>query len=328
MSSTKKVVIIFSAIALVCIIGTGIVLGIFFGSGNDLSSFFNIFEGSKIEVNESETLVLDDVSELVVDCTAGDITVIEADDARVELTGMIVGRQDNEKYLEVSKQDGTLTVRFDVETGFGNLFFADMQMKVYLPKEQMLDLQLISTSGNIQMKDLAFGDVSVSQTSGDVDIGNCCGTIMDMEITSGNTQITGAAFDEIQVISTSGNVDIEDTSANLTVGVTSGNINITNVSGELDAETTSGNITVDAAQADFGEMDIGATSGNVKLYLDEDAAFDLRANTISGKVQTEFDILVSGSDGLTDTNVSGACNGGGPLIDIEATSGNISVIQK
>ncbi|MGI5849435.1 MAG: hypothetical protein ACOX8Q_05155 [Christensenellales bacterium] len=45
MSKTTKIVIIFSMLALASIIGAGIVIGIFFGTGKDFSTSANVFGG-------------------------------------------------------------------------------------------------------------------------------------------------------------------------------------------------------------------------------------------------------------------------------------------
>jgi DUF4097 and DUF4098 domain-containing protein YvlB len=77
-------------------------------------------------------------------------------------------------------------------------------------------------------------------------------------------------------------------------------------------------------------MTIDVTSGKVRLYVDADAAFDLKAKVTSGDIDTDMDITVSGplSDKAASDVITGKAGGGGSLISITTTSGDIGIYQK
>ncbi|MDD5018493.1 MAG: DUF4097 family beta strand repeat-containing protein, partial [Eubacteriales bacterium] len=329
-STTKKVVLILTGIVLVCVIGAGIVLGAYFGGGNDLSSFFNLFGENNITVDESESLDLDGVSDIVVACTSGDILIAEGDQARAELKGTVLAREEQDKYLSVSEKDSVLTVRFDIVPVFGNVIMSDIKMTVYLPRELLIDMQINCASGDIAMRGVRYGDVKISNASGNVDITGCEGGDMDIDISSGNIKISDAVFDIIGIIGRSGNINVENTEGDLGVQNTSGDVNVIATYGTLDISVTSGSVTVDLSGEEVAAMDIGVTSGNAILFLDHDAAFDLTAKTISGNTDTDFDILVSGvpDSSPAGDSISGQVNGGGGMVSITVTSGNIYINEK
>lgn len=327
MSNKTRVVIIFSSIALACLIGAGIVVGVFFNSNNDFPKFSNIFAHG-IEIDESEQLDLEDIASLSVDCFSGMIDIVEADTASIELKGQVWTNKKQETYLDVYKKEGTLYIEYNVDNrqllSFLNI---DMRMTVYLPKENMLDLDIKSTSGDINIKDMQFGVVKILSTSGDTSIHDCAGMSLDIDKTSGDTDISNADFESINIACLSGDNTIKQTSASIAIRSTSGDIEIQEATGALLINSTSGKINAKFAGNDIKPIDIGLTSGDVKLYFDENAAFDLEAKGTSSNIKTDFEITVSGSPNEKNA-LSGKCNGGGALVKIQTTSGNINVLKK
>jgi lia operon protein LiaG len=131
------------------------------------------------------------------------------------------------------------------------------------------------------------------------------------------------------VHSTSGKIDIAGASGAIDAGCTSGRIDITGASGAIDAECTSGEISIDVAGA-VQPISASITSGSVSIYMPADAAFDIEAKTTSGGFSSDFNITVPGSryNSFIGEDISGTVNGGGPLVSVSITSGNINLIGK
>lgn len=334
MSSTKKVIIIFSGIFLASVIGMAITLGIIFGSGG-FKSFGDIFQGYKFGVNESSgSIDLAGVSAVRIEVTSCDIHIVPSDVAKVELKGTVIpGKQ--EKYLKVSEQDGTLLI--DVEDNSWSLFnifnvFMDLDLTVYLPAGNMLDVTVYCTSGNIDMTGMKLSGVELRRTSGNTDIRDCSAESFLSDATSGDTKITSSELGSMKLSCRSGNMTVNGTTGSIYARATSGNINIADADGALDVGCTSGDVSLDVADAAGAMQTItaGLTSGNIRIYLPMGAAFDLEARTTSGNITSDLGIAVSGSisKSFSGENISGTCNGGGPLVNVSVTSGNISIIGK
>ncbi len=327
MSKKTKVVIIFSSIALACMIGAGIIVGIFFGSNNDFAKFSNIFEGGQ-KIDESEQLSLKGVSALAIDCVSGRIDIVEADTAKVELTGDVWGNQQKkESYLDVYEKDGTIFIKYDIDSRPFSFLNIDVKMTVYLPRNNMLNLDIISTSGDINIQNMQFSDVKIKSTSGYTLIKECAGASLSLEKTSGDTDIAAADFNSISIVSQSGNIDIGETFGAVAIRSTSGDTRIENAYGPLAINSTSGDV---AAQitGKTPSVDIGVTSGDVQLLLNKNAAFDLSVKATSGRVNTDFDITINGNNSnIVEKSITGECNGGGDNVNITTLSGNISVMK-
>jgi DUF4097 and DUF4098 domain-containing protein YvlB len=323
MSKTAKVVIVFSSIALVCLIGVGIVLGVFFNQKCDLARFSNIL-GNATEVDESAQLSLDDIAALDVECTSGRIVFVESDEPRVTLKGKVWTSTPQDSYLTVSNEGNKVRVVFKkTRQQFLSWFHSDIEMTIYLPKENMLDLDVKNTSGSIEMNDMQFGDLAVHSTSGSGTISGIKAGTVDYKLTSGNTIIQSCVFDSMTIGCSSGTVKVYDTVADTKVTCTSGGILLDGIEGAVDARATSGNVTINMANVDIEPITVRITSGNCKLGVYEESAFNLSANVTSGNINLTMPIEITGKQDKDE--VTGTRNGGGVLVDLKSTSGNITI---
>jgi len=173
---------------------------------------------------------------------------------------------------------------------------------------------------------------------------------IDYEITlpkaSGISATTGSGDVQIQDVgatikaqSGSGSVRVHGVQGPSTLGTGSGDIELQQIGpGDVKAETGSGSVRLQgvagALKASTGSGDIEAQgqptsdwklstgSGSVRLIVGN-AHFNLDADTGSGSVNVSQPITMQGS--LNRHHVSGAVNGGGPIIRISTGSGDIQI---
>lgn len=320
MSSTKKIVIIFCGIFLASVIGMTITFG--FGGAS-------MFFGHGAEVNESSGLDLAGVKSIMIEAASSDIHVIPSDVAKVELTGMVIPGRQEDKYLNVSEEDGALLINVINDRFFFSIF-ADFDLTVYLPADCMLDANVHCTSGNIDMTGMQLGRVELWRSSGNAVIRDCSAESFLSDASSGDTRIESSSLGNMKLTCRSGNMTVSGTNGTIYARATSGNINIADAGEALDIGCTSGDVTLDVAAGTVPPITANLTSGNIRIYMPFDAAFDLDARTTSGNIESDLNIAVSGSlnRSFAGENISGTCNGGGPLVSIGVTSGNISIIAK
>jgi len=137
---------------------------------------------------------------------------------------------------------------------------------------------------------------------------------------SGNIHATGL-HGGFQLETGSGNIYAEQTGqGDVKAETGSGSIELRNLRGGLRAETGSGNIKLGGAPTASWHLETG--SGSVE-YWAGDAAFTLDAETGSGTVHTDREMVTQGE---SDRHyVTGKLNGGGPTVRIETGSGNIRI---
>jgi hypothetical protein len=137
---------------------------------------------------------------------------------------------------------------------------------------------------------------------------------------SGGIHVTGLQG-SFEVGTGSGSIYAEQTGiGNVEAQTGSGSIELKNLHGGLHAQTGSGGIKVSGTPSDPWRLITG--SGGVELWTGG-AAFTLDAETGSGGVHSDRDIVTQGS--LDRHHVAGKIGGGGPVVRIETGSGSIRI---
>jgi lia operon protein LiaG len=327
MSNSKKVLLIFGCVALVCLIGAAIVVGVYFGKAGSGAGIADLLGGERVTLDETQTLDLDGVTSLSVECPSGAITLAPGDEVRVELSGSIWTAKTKDQYLKVTQDGGALRVKLDLDPIGVN--FIDVQMKVYLPEDFGMETDISSASGGIDVQNLELGPVTVSCASGDVNISGVKGGALRIDSASGKIKVASSQFESIRATCQSGGIDVRDTNAAVTLHCTSGEVNVADVTGSIDVSSTSGGVTVSLSQPEIEEIRADVTSGSITLKLNAQAAFTLDANTTSGGIDCDFERTVSGgdSDGPVGEHITGKVNGGGASVNLSTVSGGINIIQ-
>ncbi len=193
-----------------------------------------------------------------------------------------------------------------------------IDFEVWVPHETTLKAN--SGSGDVMIEDLksmltvgtGSGNVKVSKIDGDVHANTGSGDVI-LESISGN--VNGQTG--------SGNITLSMTGPGaVRLGTGSGDVTARNVKGGLRIHTGSGNVTADGDVTSDWNMETG--SGDVRIQLPQSARFDLAAQTGSGDLHINREITLSG--GTTDKHrMRGKVNGGGPLVELHTSSGNIDL---
>ena len=202
---------------------------------------------------------------------------------------------------------------------------------------------------------ISLNNVSISATSGDLNIPALEAEALRMEVTSGDIYAE-AGTRTAEVRATSGDITLKlrGEAEGVTVGTTSGNVGIeaekarkikvSSTSGgigisagetqECEAGATSGNVYVDLLEA--GNVKIGTTSGGIQVSLAKFAS--LKANSTSGQVTAAlsdapgFTAEIGSVSGRMDYNMplsrngdTYVCGDGSGKVEIGTTSGNIQL---
>lgn len=155
-----------------------------------------------------------------------------------------------------------------------------------------------------------------------------------------------------------GEIDAEDAQIDFTVRVpagvkfasrtVAGDVNATGLRSPVDVATVSGDVTVSTTAtaraatvsgdvtATFGEtdgeeMEFASVSGNVILRLAGDVGARVSAQTLSGEIESDFDLRMRGGDDENENgfhidignSASGTIGRGGPELSVNTVSGNI-----
>ncbi len=325
MSKTTKLVLIVAAIMVVCIIGAAVTFGVMYNGSGPLN-WKGVLGSVTIDLDESADFDLDGVNRLNIENVSGRIYV-KTGEPRATLTGHIRTNTDQEEFLKVENEGGMLTVKSDIDSVYPHYINGDMILTVYLPEDMGLDTAVSGASASAEIGGIEFGSLTVNSASGSVDITDCAGSMLNVNVVSGGVQAGSLEFDTVKVNTTSGSVTVDGVSGSVKAGSVSGAVRVSNAAGSVEINNTSGSASVTQPQAGIQPIRIRNISGSINVTLSPDAAFDLDANTTSGGFTSQFDITVSGklSKNIVGEDITGKVNGGGPIVELSTVSGGISL---
>lgn len=327
MSNTTKVVLVVTAVLVVCLIGVGVVLmANFGGSFVNIPNMFSAKGGIGVQIEEAQDLDLGGVESIKVNCVSGDV-IIAVGAPRVELTGNITTNLEKEKYLVVENTGSALSVRFDADSTFPSFINGDVKMQIWLPEDVATNLDVSGASASISVEGLKLANLGLSSASGAISVKDCEGGRLDAGSVSGAVKVENARFTSADASSTSGSVYVKDVPCDLSVRNISGSVRIENVAGAVKVDNTSGSVMVSQPHQNIAEISVGTISGSAEVKLHPDAAFDLTVRSTSGSLSTDFDVLVSGTlkKSVVGEDVNGSVNGGGVRVHVSTVSGSIRV---
>jgi DUF4097 and DUF4098 domain-containing protein YvlB len=177
-----------------------------------------------------------------------------------------------------------------------------------------------SGSGSLRLSNIG-AETHARTGSGEIEL-NSIGSGAHASAGSGTIHAIGIAG-AFSASSGSGDVRFEQTAAgDVEISTGSGSVDAKGVKGALQLKTGSGSIVVQGDPT--GEWRIQTGSGSVTAQLPQQASFDLRARTSSGRIESSHEITVQGS--ISPRELQGKVHGGGVLVDLSTSSGNIKIL--
>jgi len=288
------------------------------------------------------TLTVTGPVDLDVQTGAGDITVRSGDSTHVEIhakirAGLWSGSDQQIHEIENNppiEQKGN-TIRVGHIENQDLLRHISISYEVIVPADTKLHAEsgsgeqkaegisgpvdAVSGSGGIRLKTIG-GEASVRTGSGEIELDTIHGTT-HASTGSGTIQAIGIAGG-LNASSGSGKVKLEQVSGgDVEISTGSGSVEIKGVKGAAKVSTGSGSIT---AQGDpTGNWRLRTASGNVTADFPPQAAFEVVAHTSSGNIRSAHEISVQGT--ITSHELRGKVGGGGSLVELTTSSGNIEI---
>lgn len=188
----------------------------------------------------------------------------------------------------------------------------DVHYDITVPRSFNVDLR--TTGGNLAVRELK-GTVNGETSGGDLDVVAVDGTVK-LSTSGGNVDIRRSRG-EITLETSGGNMTGEGVEGNIHLETSGGNIGLTSCDGRLYGSTSGGNIR--AALKDNKGIELSTSGGNLSVFLPRSAKGDVRAEASGGDVRCDFPFLGKIKEG----KMNGSINGGGPLIRLETSGGDI-----
>lgn len=274
---------------------------------------------------------------LRVETQGGEIRISPTTDKVVKVTAKQRIRADSEaeadellKKLDLSfAQDGnnvTATAKYERQpSGFRWGSWPPVQVDFIISVPQDFATDLNTSGGGVTIGDLK-GKVNARTSGGSIKLGKMGGDVLAR--TSGG----GISLEEA-----GGSVDLDTSGGNITVGrvagkanleTSGGGIRIESVQGALRANTSGGNIRAAIAGPLKEDCVLSTSGGGVNVTVDKTASFRLDASTSGGGVDASGLTITMEKGGAGKSRLAGAVNGGGPLLKLRSSGGNIAVAAR
>ncbi len=211
--------------------------------------------------------------------------------------------------------------------------------KFEVPSRYNVDLK--TSGGSIDVADLE-GNVDAETSGGSLTFGDIMGTVNgitsggsialhgskgDAELkTSGGSISVGMVTGNVDANTSGGTINIDEARGNVYAKTSGGSIDVDEVFGTIEGYTSGGTVDVTISRQPKDNCRLETSGGSINVYLTKNIALDIDAKTSSGKVKSEFDI--SGEYGKDERWVKGSINGGGHVLYLKTSGGNINIRKK
>jgi hypothetical protein len=269
-----------------------------------------------------------------VETEGGTIRVAPSADGQVRITAREIIRADTDagadailQNLKLSaEQHGTevdATARYGAPTlgfHFGSWPPVEVDFIVAVPAGFSADLK--TSGGNVAVGDLG-GSVQARTSGGDIELGRLQGNV-DAS-TSGGNVVLREGDGHVNLHTSGGQIKVGRAVGPAELSTSGGNVEVDAVENAIHASTSGGNMKAGIVGGLRGDCEFKTSGGTVSVTVDRDTAFRLEASTSGGNVSAGGLALTVERGGIGKSRLEGSVNGGGPLLKLHSSGGNVDI---
>lgn len=270
--------ILLTAILVVCLKGT---------------FHFDDYFNSKSKIIYKEDYEANDIKNIKVNTTSGDLEIIHSKDNKIKVEAYGKKKSD----IKVTLSENTLDIDYPGKNICVGFCFYNNQIKVYVPDSYDGHFNIISTTGDILAGDFDKADYDISNTSGNVRLGNS----NDLKIISTSGDVTVQKTNNLEASSLSGDIYAYN-SKHVTIKTTSADIHLEEIFDYVNASSVSGDIRITKLNVSENSKII-SKSGSVivndlnNIYVDaKTVSGDMHVDNNNRKAKEELKIKTSSGD--------------------------------
>jgi DUF4097 and DUF4098 domain-containing protein YvlB len=185
-----------------------------------------------------------------------------------------------------------------------------------------------STSGGSVQANTGYQDMVIETAGGSIDVNKCSGKLS--ATTAGGSIDIGDVGSGAVLETAGGSIRLGSAVGVVRATTMGGGIQLKNLSNGVHAETAAGSIEAEFVSSPKTDSSLETTMGDVIVYLPSNAKVSVRASIEMAnghRIISDFpgiQIRKEGGDwGPSEIYGDGAINGGGPVLKVETTNGNI-----
>jgi len=283
------------------------------------------------ERNESYEWAVGDAPIIKVEAFTGSIKIEQTESGRVllELRARARGN-DAKKWIDRIEVKSSpfgaglvLAVKqtgWGVEFGRGSAPFREVELVLRVPP--MCNLDLKSEAGNIEVADDIEGNMRARVATGNIYFGRVNGSVT--AVTQSGDLVVARTSGDLKARSFRGNLHVGTVLGEADLKADHGNIEVVNSFGGLTAEAIRGDIKAGMARRVSADSNLKAAAGDVVVDVDPDSPLTVVADSSWGSISSDVEWSHHG-DKLSATRLRGDRNGGGPVLALVASGGNVRI---
>jgi hypothetical protein len=290
---------------------------------------------AKIERHVEKTFSVQPGGRLSIDTEGGNIevTVAETNQVTVVAQELIKASSDHEAdellknlKLEIGAINEGVSATAHYEKTHSGLFSwfsgSGIQVNFIVTVPARYDLKLRTAGGNIAIGD-AHGLVHARTSGGNISAGKITGEI-DAKTSGGDLRLSEASG-SAKLSTSGGNIFVGRVMAGADLDTSGGDIKIDSIDSFVHASTSGGNVTVDSIASLKADSELETSGGNVRVGVSSTFACNLNATTSGGEVKADGLTITTDQGGSGRDKLIGKVNGGGPVLRLHSSGGDISL---
>ncbi|MEY2497336.1 MAG: hypothetical protein QOD12_892 [Verrucomicrobiota bacterium] len=264
---------------------------------------------AEIITEESDTVRIEFIREFKVS------TSQEANDLRQNL--MVEMGQTDLTTMNTDANTVKVTVRFADDRKGTNREKVRLDFRITMPRKFNLDLR---TVGSAKVGDLE-GSAKASTRGGSLKLGNISGPVTAKS--EGGSVTIGNVSANVEARSYGGSTSIGRVNGRVTATAEGGSVSIEEATDSIEARAAGGSIKAWISKQPRVDSKITAEAGNIDLRLNASLAVNVDAACTAGRLSSDFSL--NGHQVDDPGRLKGVINGGGPVLMLRASAGNINL---
>lgn len=271
---------------------------------------------------------------LRVETQGGNVRVETSDEPTVKVVAQQIIKADSERkadeileklqlVIEQSGEGVIATSKYDKKpSGFRWGSWPPVQVNFVVTVPVRYNVSLKTSGGDISISDLD-GKAQARTSGGNIELGKITGDV-DASTSGGNVRLV-EGLGAVKLHTSGGNVSVDRAVGATDLDTSGGDVTVGSVENTLNASTSGGNVTAGIKGALKGDCYLDTSGGNVRAKVSREAAFTLDASTSGGDVKAEGLTITIEKGGAGRSRLAGKVNGGGPLLKMRSSGGDIIV---
>ncbi|MCX6168260.1 MAG: DUF4097 family beta strand repeat-containing protein [Ignavibacteriales bacterium] len=284
--------------------------------------FASLSIADNLRLIREKSFPMKDWQGVYVNASGADVKVESWDKQEVYVKIFGNSRAESKMQFDIYQEDDAVKVIAKKRGSMFNWFGNNISVRIEIMTPKNYNPHIETSGGDISVKNLV-GEFRLDTSGGDITLTNTNGKLK-AETSGGD--ITLNTHKGNSVLSTSGgDIKCKETIGDLNAETSGGDINIDLTDGKLYAETSGGDITINYTGSNKG-IDASTSGGSIHVKLPSNFAAKAHLETSGGEISNNF--TNSKSERVRRSEVDAEFNGGGGMLKLETTGGDIIVDQK